>query len=130
MTPKMNVVSQAIELRNNDCDEQMPALVQRWAQLDCAGLALSQNEGDGTILPNGVHALQDQIATLSASLAREQVHVLSCLSSYQSKGIEDVLSKLGIWMSIVCPTEADRQWLQPADQLIASAVDDLQRLFS
>ncbi len=129
MTLQQNVIPHVvIEGQDIAVAGRASTLAQRWDQLESAGYAIAESETGAPSLPNQVHVLQDQVATISAALVREQFDVLARLASCRALDLHDVIAKLGVWMSLVCPEPADQQHLQPADRLVISVYDDLRRL--
>lgn len=110
------------------CSDGVAALLERWKEIDSAGsdLVRCDDESSGSRPVDGV--LSDEFSDLSGDLAREQLAVLKDLASQPAGCMSDVLAKLRIWAELTCPTPSDVPFLTPADSLVLSIYNDLERI--
>ncbi len=110
------------------CSEGVAALLERWKAVDSAGSDLVRCEDESSASRPEAGVLSDEFLDLSGDHAREQLAVLKDLASQPAGCMSDVLAKLHIWAELTCPAPSDVLFLTPADRLVLSIYNDLERM--
>lgn len=110
------------------CSDGVAALLERWKAVDSAGSDLVRYEDESSASRPEAGVLSDEFPDLSGDHAREQLAVLKDLASQPAACMSDVLAKLRIWAELTCPAPSDVPFLTPADRLVLSIYNDLERM--
>lgn len=109
-------------------DGRMQDLLASWARVEAKAMELA-NYSDLEMSGGDLAAsAQVRLVQLSHELEREQHDILKDFATTPASGTAGLLAKLRIWKSMTCPSREDENYLQPADLLVLSVLNDLTRL--
>lgn len=100
-------------------------LVARWRIVEARAADVEANMLNTEAGQNRSSLSVAALLGLSTEVEQEQLDLLQAIASEKSLDISDIVKKLTVWKSIVCPTASDEVALQPVDALILSVLRDL-----
>lgn len=114
------------ELPENDGPFQN--LQARWSRVEAKAMELANYADAGMSERESDSPEQATLAQLSHKIDQEQHEILKALAETPATALSDLVAKLNVWKSMTCPTREDEDYLQPADMLVLSVLNDLAKL--
>lgn len=114
------------KLAFEDTSDDLGGLLDEWGNLEAHASRLTayvETEGG---MRSAAPDLQEQLDNLMSDVEAKQRKLLRDIANRPSDSHRDMLAKLQVWKSVVCPTEADEAYLEPASHLILSLIRDLE----
>lgn len=117
-------------LASDETSGGLGGLLDEWGNLEAHASRLTayvETEGG---MRSAAPDLQAKLDQLMCDVEARQRDLLREIADQKAGNQGDMLAKLKVWKSVVCPTPDDEAYLEPASRLVLSLLDDLSENLS